>query len=139
MDINILLTLHKWHQYFETRDAEILDGILADEAAFHSPVVHTPQRGKKLTKIYLSSALNLLAGLEQDHDFVYVNEVIGERHAHLEFEVTLDGVHVNGMDMIEINDAGKIINFKVMIRPLRAINHIHQKMGELLEVLKTKA
>jgi len=125
-------TLQKWHQYFDTREPQILNEILAEDAAFHSPVVHTPQRGKKVTSIYLSSALSLLAGLGTDHNFVYVNEVLGEKHFHLEFEVTLDDVHINGMDMIEINDEGKIINFKVMIRPLQAINHIHKKMGEML-------
>jgi len=130
-------THKKWHDYFSTRDPHILHDILADDAAFHSPVVHTPQTGKKLTSIYLSSALQLLAAQDTEHDFKYVNEVTSDTHFHLEFECTIDGIRINGLDMIEINQEGKIVNFKVMIRPLKAINMIHMKMGEMLAKTKT--
>jgi len=129
-------THKKWHDYFDTRDSKILDEILADDAAFHSPVVHTPQKGKKITAIYLSSALHLLAKHGVTHDFKYVNEVANDRHFHLEFECSLDGIKINGLDMIEINEEGKIVNFKVMIRPLKAINMVHRKMGEMLAKAK---
>ena len=118
----------KWHQVVETKNPELLEELLADDVNFHSPVVHTPQKGKKITQIYLLAALQVfLSG-----DFKYVREVENDQHSFLEFEVELDGIMVNGMDMISWNDEGKITDFKVMIRPLKAINLIHQKMGALL-------
>ena len=129
-------TLQKWHDFVQHRDPVLLDQILADEAHFHSPVVHTPQRGKKIVAAYLSAALGLLATPGVEHSFKYVNKVIDERHFFLEFECLLDGIHVNGIDMIEINEEGKIIKFKVMVRPLKAIHMVHQKMGEALASMK---
>jgi len=126
-------TLKKWHEYFDNRDLKILDEILAEDVTFHSPVVHTPQRGKKITMVYLSAALKLLATPGTQHNFRYVRKVANDRHFLLEFECTLDGVHINGIDMMEVNEAGEIINFKVMIRPLQGINMVHKKMGEMLK------
>jgi len=126
-------TLKKWHQYFDNRDLKILDEILAKDVSFHSPVVHTPQNGKKITMIYLSSAFKLLADPDTDHDFKYIREVTNDRHFMMEFKCSIDGIQINGIDMIEINDEGKIINFKVMIRPIQAINIVHKKMGEMLK------
>ncbi len=118
----------KWHEIVTSKNPELLTEILADEVTFHSPVVHTPQKGKKITQLYLTAALHVfLSG-----DFKYVREVENNNHSFLEFEVELDGVLINGVDMISWNEEGKIIDFKVMIRPLQAINLIHQKMGELL-------
>ena len=124
-------THKKWHNYLDSKDPEILKEILAEEVTFHSPVVHTPQQGKKITFIYLSAALHLLSG-HKDRNFRYVNEVTNDRHLHLEFECTLDGILVNGIDLIELNEEGKITQFKVMLRPLQAINIVHKKMGEML-------
>ena len=124
-------THKKWHDYLDSKDPEILKEILAEEVTFHSPVVHTPQQGKKITFIYLSAALHLLSG-HKDRNFRYVNEVTNDRHLHLEFECTLDGILVNGIDLIELNEEGKISQFKVMLRPLKAINIVHKKMGEML-------
>ena len=124
-------THKKWHDYLDSKDPEILKEILAEDVTFHSPVVHTPQQGKKITFIYLSAALHLLSG-HKDRNFRYVNEVTNDRHLHLEFECTLDGILVNGIDLIELNKEGKITKFKVMLRPLQAINIVHKKMGEML-------
>jgi SnoaL-like domain len=120
-----------WHRLVEKRDIQGLDALLADEAVFLSPVVHTPQVGRAITKKYLAAAFQVFF----DDSFRYVRELQGERDAVLEFEVQLDGVAVNGVDMIKWNDAGKITEFKVMLRPLKAVNLIHQKMGEMLQAL----
>ena len=117
-----------WHNIVATRDPQELDALLADEAVFHSPVVHTPQVGKPITKKYLTAAFHVFF----NESFRYVRELQGDRDAVLEFEVTLDGITVNGVDMIKWNDAGKITEFKVMLRPLKAVNLIHQKMGQML-------
>lgn len=121
--------LARWHDLVASRDARGLDALLADEVVFHSPVVHTPQVGKAITAKYLAGAMQVFS----DGSFRYVREIVGERDAALEFEVELDGIHVNGIDLITWNDAGQIVDFKVMIRPLKAVNLIHAKMAALLQ------
>lgn len=121
--------IEMWHHLVENRDTRGLDALLADEAVFYSPVVHTPQVGKTITKKYLAAAFQVFF----NESFRYVRELKGNRDAILEFEVILDGITVNGVDMIKWNDAGKITEFKVMLRPLKAVNLIHQKMGEMLQ------
>ena len=120
--------IETWHRLVKTLDAQGLDALLADGVVFHSPVVHTPQVGKAITKKYLGAAFKVFF----KDSFRYVRELQSERDAILEFEVTLDGVTVNGVDMIKWNDSGRITEFKVMLRPLKAVNLIHQKMGAML-------
>ena len=120
--------LELWHQLVKTRDARGLDDLLADDAVFHSPVVHNPQLGKAITKKYLAAAFHVFF----NESFRYVRELKGERDAVLEFQVELDGITVNGVDMLKWNDSGKVTEFKVMLRPLKAVNLIHQKMGAML-------
>ena len=118
-----------WHRLVEARDVDGLDAWLADDAVFHSPVVHTPQVGKAVTRHYLVAAFHVFF----NETFRYVRELGGPRDAILEFEVELDGIRVNGVDMIRWNDAGQVVEFKVMLRPLKAVNLIHQKMGAMLQ------
>jgi len=127
-------TLKNWHTFIETRNPKILDELLAEEVTFYSPVVWTPQEGKQITKLYLIAALEVFGG--ENSNFTYVRQVIDKNQFFLEFTTMIDGVTVNGIDMIEVNDEDKIISFKVMIRPLKAINKVHEKMGEMLEKLK---
>jgi hypothetical protein len=117
-----------WHKVAKERDVKGLGELLADEAVFYSPVVHTPQRGKAITQKYLAAAFQVLF----NESFRYVRELAGDRDAVLEFEVVIDGINVNGVDLIKWNEAGKIIEFKVMLRPLKAVNLIHQKMAAML-------
>ncbi len=118
-----------WHQIVQTRNSNRLNEILHDDVVFYSPVVHTPQVGKKITTQYLSAAFKVFF----DDSFTYVREVIGETDAILEFTVEIDGILVNGVDMIHWNDKGMITEFKVMIRPLKAIHVIQQKMATMLQ------
>ena len=117
-----------WHRVVRERDLRALDELLADDAVVHSPVVHTPQRGRAIVAGYLGAALQLLAR----PGFRYVREIVGERDAMLEFEVEIDGIQVDGVDIIRWNEDGRIVEFKVMIRPLKAINLVHQHMAALL-------
>lgn len=121
--------LDTWHELVQTRNAKGLRDLLADEVVFHSPVVHTPQAGKAVTTQYLAAAFHVFFNAS----FRYVREVVGPRDAVLEFQVEIDGITVNGVDMIRWNDGGRITDFKVMIRPLKAINLIHQKMAAMLQ------
>lgn len=121
--------LDTWHRLVRTQDPLGLDSLLAEDAVFYSPVVHTPQRGKKLAAGYLSAAFHVFF----NPSFRYVREIVGASDAMLEFETVVDGVLVNGVDLIKWNDAGRIVEFKVMLRPLKAINVIHQKMAAMLQ------
>lgn len=120
--------LQRWHHLVRSRDVAGLDQLLDDAVVFHSPVVHTPQRGKQVTIQYLSAAFHVFF----NESFRYVREVTGSHDAILEFKVEIDGIEVNGVDMMAWNDDGRITEFKVMLRPLKAINLIHQKMAEML-------
>lgn len=117
--------LAAWHEVVRTRNADGLDALLADEVVFHSPVVHTPQRGKTLALRYLQAAIQVFG----NPSFRYLRELSGERDAVLEFEVEIDGLHVNGVDMIRWDDDGKIVDFKVLLRPLKAVLAIQQFMA----------
>ncbi|WP_420468039.1 nuclear transport factor 2 family protein [Panacagrimonas sp.] len=121
-----------WHRALKSKDTRLLDDLLADEVVFLSPVVHTPQVGRKITKAYLSAAFFVFV----NDTFRYVRELRGERDAVLEFTLELDGIQINGVDMMRWNDAGKLTEFKVMLRPLKAVNLIHQKMGQALQAAK---
>ena len=122
-------TLSTWHELVQSRNTRGLDSLLADKVVFHSPVVHTPQVGKAITIQYLSAAFHVFF----NESFKYVREVTGPSDAVLEFQVEIDGISVNGVDMLKWDGEGRIVEFKVMIRPLKAINLIHQKMAAMLK------
>ncbi|MFP6656480.1 MAG: nuclear transport factor 2 family protein [Myxococcota bacterium] len=142
--------LEAWHRVVRNMTNEALDEILSEDVIFHSPVVHTPQEGRALTKLYLMAAFNVLpgepsesktsgpeaGGAKPEGSFGYVREVVGERDVVLEFKTEIDGITINGIDMIHFDDDGKISDFKVLIRPLKAIQKVHSQMAAMLETLK---
>lgn len=117
-----------WHQLVADEDVTGVDSLLAEDVVFHSPVAHAPQVGKAITRQYLAAVFDIFAG----HSFRYVREVVGEQDAVLEFLVEIDGVSVNGVDMIRWNDEGLIVDFKVMIRPLKAIKLLQMRVAAVL-------
>ena len=121
--------LESWHRMVRSRDPSGLDALLADDVVFHSPVVHSPQQGKKLTAWYLAAAFRVFFNTK----FHYVREIVGATDAMLEFETEIDGVLVDGVNIIRWNETGRIVDFKVMLRPLKAINLIQQRMAAMLE------
>ena len=127
--------IQTWHALVQSRDMTALAEVLADEVVFHSPVLHTPQRGKAITLKYLQGAMQVL----NNGQFQYLREIIGERDAVLEFSTQIDGVLINGVDLIRWDAAGQIVDFKVMVRPLQAISLLHQKMGDMLAKLPAAA
>jgi hypothetical protein len=124
--------LQLWHACVKARSPALLDELLAEDAVFHSPVVHTPQRGKSVVKLYLAGAVHVLG----NPSFHYTKQVVQRNCAVLEFETVIDGVTINGVDIISWNDAGKVTEFKVMVRPLKAIQMLHQHMAAMLEQMK---
>lgn len=129
--------LKAWHARMADKSEAALSEQLADDAVFHSPVVHTPQAGKPIVMAYLLAADNVLG----NDSFEYVREIVDDdaNMAMLEFELQLDDIQVNGVDIISWNDEGKIQDFKVMVRPLKAINKVWDEMGKMLEKMKKSA
>lgn len=123
--------LQRWHEVVRSRNPALLNQVLAEDAVFHSPILFRPQQGRDLVALYLTGALHVIA----NPSFHYVREVAEGNDAVLEFETEIDGVHVNGVDLITWNEQGLITDFKVMIRPLEAVNVVQQRMAELLEKL----
>jgi hypothetical protein len=121
--------LATWHRLVRTQDPAGLDELLAEDAVFVSPVVHTPQRGRPIAAAYLRAAFHVFF----NPTFRYVREIVGPNDAMLAFETTIDGIVVNGVDILRWNDAGRIVEFKVMVRPLKAIQLIHARMAAMLQ------
>jgi SnoaL-like protein len=120
--------LDKWYAYVSSKDRALLWDALHPDAVFESPVVHTPQRGRDITFKYLSSAVKVLGG----PSFSFVGEWRSDNGAVVEFEGEIDGIRINGVDMITVGDDGRITHFKVMVRPLKALDLLHRLMGEQL-------
>jgi len=123
--------IHKWHEVMKNSELELLDEIIADDATFSSPVVFKAMLGKEITMMYLSAAGQSF-NMEK---FQYTKEIHDGMNSVLEFETYIDEISVNGVDIIEWNEDGKIVNFKVMIRPFKAVQKVQQKMVEALESL----
>ena len=140
--------IEKWHDIMKSGGSnakEKLDNLLHDDVVFYSPVVFTPQKGKDITKLYLAAASGVFSTDKKtpnsekiESKFKYVKEVVTGNTACLEFETEMNGIYVNGIDLISWDDEDKITEFKVLIRPLQAVNTIHEMMGKMLDQLKTK-
>jgi hypothetical protein len=124
--------IQRWHRFLAGELPGGLDELLADDVVFYSPIVYTPQRGKDVTTLYLQAAKQTLGA----GDFRYTKQVLAGDTAVLEFETTLDGKYVNGVDIIRCDDAGAIVEFRVMIRPLQAVNAVHEQMKAMLESMQ---
>ena len=127
--------IKSWHDNLHVPNVDFLEEILDENVVFYSPVVFKPIQGKEMTKLYLASAGESF-NMESFKD---VREVHQAMESVLEFETDIDGIWVNGIDMITWNEAGKIIDFKVMIRPLKAVEIVRMKMVESLELLSNNS
>jgi hypothetical protein len=137
--------IENWHRNMRGELPGGLESMIADDCVFYSPIVFSPQKGKELTLLYLNAAGATFSGGgdgqgsaedSAESGFRYSKEVMSGNHAVLEFETEVQGKYINGIDMITCDGEGKIIEFKVMIRPLQAINLMHQQMAAMLEKLK---
>ena len=133
--------IERWHAHMRGELPGGLDELLDDDVVFYSPIVYTPQRGKDITKLYLQAAGQTLPGEKSSSAggsaFHYTKQVLAGDAAVLEFETTVEGKYVNGVDIIRCNEAGRIVEFRVMIRPLQAVNLVHQQMAAMLEQMKS--
>jgi hypothetical protein len=137
----------RWHAFIRGELPGGLDELLADDVVFYSPIVFTPQQGKEVTALYLQAAAQTFGGGEggggggdatssdaaRPGAFRYTKMVLGDDTAILEFETTIKGKYVNGVDIIRCNEQDRITEFRVMIRPLQAVNLVHEQMAAMLE------
>ena len=138
--------VEKWHDIMKNPGSNVsekLDELLDDDVIFYSPVVFTPQKGKDITKLYLAAAGGVFSSDKEKQEtkpkeskFRYIKEIVKDNYACLEFETEINGIYVNGIDLITWNEENKITEFKVLVRPLQAVNTLHQMMGEMLDKLK---
>ena len=149
----------RWHRFLTGELPGGLDGLLDEDVVFYSPIVYTPQRGKAVTTMYLQAAAQALPGdapagagagadagapagdapMGPSTGFRYTKKVLAGDTAVLEFETSIEGKYVNGVDIIRCNDAGRIVEFRVMIRPLQAVDLVHRQMGATLERMRSGA
>ena len=141
-------TMEKWHQHLRGQLPGGLDDLLHEDCVFYSPVVFTPQRGKAVTKLYLEAAGQALpgepaaggaqeSGEKPSGSFRYTKKILSGQQAALEFETTVDGKVVNGIDIISCDAEGKITEFKVMIRPLQGVQAVHRQMAAMLKSMQS--
>jgi len=121
-------TLSRWHQFVETQNAEILDEILADNVKFHSPFVWKPKDGKAMTVLILTTVVKVF------EDFRYVRELHDGQNFALEFEARVGEFTLRGIDLIQLDESGKIIDFEVMVRPANALQALGMEMGRRLQL-----
>lgn len=124
--------LNNWHELIKNKTVDQVSTLLADDVTLFSPVIHTPVQGKKMVSIYLTAAFHTFL----NNTFHYDREFTGDNSAVLEFSLSMNGIDINGIDMITWNEQGKITEFKVMIRPYKALNMINEQMSAMLEKLK---
>ncbi|MEQ9426925.1 MAG: nuclear transport factor 2 family protein [Cyclobacteriaceae bacterium] len=124
----------KWHHAVDNMDKSILDEILDKNCVFYSPILFKPQEGKTLTKMYLTAAFHVF---QEAGNFHYIKTVEQGNNAVLEFNATIDGIVIDGVDIITWNDRGIITEFKVMLRPFRAIEKLGEKMKTQISKMST--
>jgi hypothetical protein len=139
--------INQWHAFLRGELPDGLDTLLDDEVVFYSPIVFTPQRGKEVTALYLTAATHAFTGgsptsspegTADGGSFRYSKTVVSGDTAILEFETTMEGTYVNGVDIIRCNDDGRIVEFRVMVRPLQAVTMVHRQMAAMLEGMAPK-
>jgi len=139
--------VENWHRHLRGEFPGGLDALLADDVVFYSPVVFTPGAGKDVAKLYLQAAEATIGGAseksaredssdQRESKFQYSKQVLTGNHAILEFETEMEGKYVNGVDIITCDDDSRIVEFKVMLRPLQAVNLLHERMREMLAKMK---
>ena len=131
--------VERWHRFVTGGSPGELDGLLADDVVFYSPIVHTPQRGRDITTAYVRVAAEALLGDGGRAAFHYTKEVLAGDVAVLEFETTVHGKFVNGVDIIRCDEEARIVELRVMIRPLQAVNAVHESMSALLASMEVVA
>jgi len=130
-DMDAAAALARWHAVVDSRDAAGLPALVAEDAVFRSPAVHTPQEGRDTVVGYLTAAFTVLGP-----HLTYEREWLGDDSAVLQFRSEVGGLDVSGVDMITWDADGRIVDFTVMVRPKKALDAVIEHMGaELVRML----
>lgn len=119
----------RWHEMLETRDMSILNELLADNVVFRSPVAFQPYPGKQVVFFILTNVIQVF------ENFTYHREFLSEdgNNVVLEFSANVGDKKLKGIDMIQFNDEGQIIDFEVMIRPKSGLKALAVEMGQRIQ------
>ena len=119
----------RWHEMLETRDMSILNELLADDVVFRSPVAFHPYPGKQVVFFILTNVIQVF------ENFSYHREFLSEdgNNVVLEFSANVGDKKLKGIDMIQFNDEGQIIDFEVMIRPKSGLEALAIEMGQRIQ------
>lgn len=119
----------RWHEMLETRDMSILNELLADNVVFRSPVAFQPYPGKQVVFFILTNVIQVF------ENFTYHREFLSEdgNNVVLEFSTNVGDKKLKGIDMIQFNDEGQIIDFEVMIRPKSGLEALAVEMGQRIQ------
>lgn len=138
----VLAVIDRWHDFMRGDDPAALDELLHDDVVLYSPVVFTPPQGRQLVAKYLTAAKVTFTAIGFDApsgpSFRYVRHLASGDTAMLEFETEMAGKYINGVDIIRVDDSGRIVEFRVMVRPLQAVNTVHQLMGAELVAMDSR-
>jgi SnoaL-like domain len=118
--------LAKWHKFVSEKDTQSLSEALADDVLFRSPAIWKPKDGKASAMLYLSSAARVLA------DFTYHRQFVGDNAVVLEFSARVGQLNVKGVDIIQFNAEGQIVDFEVMVRPANGLQALAAGMAQQL-------
>ena len=117
----------------DAKDMNAVEAMLADDVVFRSPVAFESYPGKAITNAILRSVVEVF------EDFHYVREIDDDTKHALVFEAKVDGLELTGCDFLVYDDEGKIIDFMVMVRPLKAAQALAARMAERYPAIQAAA
>lgn len=119
-------SIARWHEMLDTRDMNILNELLADDVVFRSPVAFNPYPGKPVVTFILTNVVQIFENFTYHREF-YTEDGL---NVVLEFSANVGEKKLKGIDMIQFNEQGQIIDFEVMLRPKSGLEALAVKMGE---------
>ena len=118
-------SMKRWHTMIDTRDLSALSNLLSDDVVFRSPMAHTPYPSAPVVAMILSTVINVFENFRYHRDFASVDG----KNVVLEFSAEVGGKELKGIDMIQFDEQGKIVEFEVMIRPMSGLQALGEEMG----------
>ena len=117
-------TLAGWHGFVASGNQDLLAPLLAEHIVFRSPFVQSPIPGREATLLVLTTVVQIFENFRYHREFV-----AGSHDAALEFGANIGKWQLKGIDLIKFNAAGEMIEFEVMIRPIKALQALGDEMG----------
>lgn len=119
--------MHEFRQAIEGADIDAALACLSDDVRFRSPAVYRPYEGKDAVSALLREVFVVF------EDFLYEDELTAGRRTVLFFRARVGDKMLEGIDDITTDDSGKIVDFRVMVRPLSGLLALAQAMTARLQ------